>query len=328
MMTLSTMWRGASQLNEGGHPLIASLMLAHWAHDVGTCDPVRYSSNFVFTFTEAGQRRFLRVADDRERSRSAIAAELDLLVWLSTEGLNVASPIQSRRGTLIETVDTGHGVFHGVVFPVLAGVHLGIDELDQAGFETWGKALGRLHAALRRYHGVSAGDRWSWQDQLALIAAGIPLAETAVQREASDLVASLAAMPAGSAHQGLIHFDFELDNLLWGERGIGIIDFDDCAHHWYAADIAFALRDLFDHGAGIGHPSVRSFLHGYGAQQAIDDMLLSSLPVFSRMARLTAYARIVRSLDLPADANLPPWIEDLQHRFRLMAQRYQASLVS
>lgn len=328
MMTLSTMWRGASQLNEAGHPLIASLMLAHWAHDVGTCDPVRYSSNFIFTFTEAGQRRFLRVADDRERSRSAIAAELDLLVWLSTEGLRVASPIQSRRGTLIETVDTGQGVFHGVVFPALAGVHLAIDDLDQAGFETWGRALGRLHAALRRYRGASAGDRWSWRDQLALIAASVPPAESAVQREASDLVASLTAMPAGSAHQGLIHFDFELDNLLWGERGIGMIDFDDCAYHWYAADIAFALRDLFDHGAGAEHQSAQSFLHGYGAEQTIDDTLLSSLPVFSRLARLTTYARIIRSLDLPAEATLPPWIEDLRHRFHLLAQRYQASLVS
>jgi hypothetical protein len=73
---------------------------------------------------------------------------------------------------------------------------------------------------------------------------------------------------------------------------------------------------------------VQSFLHGYGAEQAIDDTVLSSLPIFSRLARLTTYARIVRSLDLPADANLPPWLEDLQHRFHLMAQRYQASLVS
>jgi len=44
---------------------------------------------------------------------------------------------------------------------------------------------------------------------------------------------------------GLIHFDFELDNLCWEDALIQMLDFDDCAYHWYAADITYALRDLF-----------------------------------------------------------------------------------
>ena len=328
MMRLSTMWRGASRLDEAGQPPAASLVLRSWEHDAGSCAPVRYSSNFVFSFTEGGERRILRVADDQERSRAAIAAELDMLRWLAQEGLLVAAPVPSRRGDLIETVETDHDTFHGVVLPALPGVHLSIEELDQAGFEAWGETLGRLHQALRRYRGASAGDRWTWRDHLALIESNVPRAERAVQREATDLAEALAALPSGPAHQGLIHFDFELDNLLWRERDIGIIDFDDCAHHWYGADIAFALRDLFDEGAEITDPSVQSFLRGYGAHQPIDAPMLASLPVFSRLARLTTYARITRALDVQADDGPPPWIMDLHQRLHLRARQYETSLIS
>ena len=30
------------------------------------------------------------------------------------------------------------------------------------------------------------------------------------------------------------------------ENEINILDFDDCSYYWYVADIAFALRDLFE----------------------------------------------------------------------------------
>ena len=43
-----------------------------------------------------------------------------------------------------------------------------------------------------------------------------------------------------------IHFDFELDNIVWNTDKTGIIDFDDSAFYWFVADIAFALRDLYD----------------------------------------------------------------------------------
>jgi len=86
--------------------------------------------------------------------------------------------------------------------------------------------------------------------------------ETAVRRELGQIALSLGALPASPATSGLIHFDFELDNLVWRGEAVGILDFDDCAHYWYAADIAFALRDLFDGGADLDHRSFREFVGG------------------------------------------------------------------
>ena len=328
MMTLSTMWRGARQVDAAGGAPAASLVMAHWPHDPASCAPFRYSSNFLFTFTDAGEQRFLRVAADEERGRPAIDAELALLTWLAGEGITVATPLLSKRGKLVETIAGEDGVFHGVAFPAVAGETRAIEDLDDAGFMAWGAALGRLHTTLRGYHGAGIDARWSWRDQVALIMAHVPPGETVLRREAETLAGALAAMPAGPDQVGLIHFDFELDNLLWSADGIGIIDFDDCARHWYAADIAFALRDLFDQGAGLADRRAGAFLAGYAAHQPVDDTLRTALPVFSRMARLTTYARIVRALDLPADATLPSWLEDLQRRLRSRADRYHSWLAS
>lgn len=325
MMKLSTMWNGDRRRDERGELPVAAMVLARWAHDPGSLATVRYSSNFVFTFADAGHRRFPRVADARERSRPFIEAEVDLLVWLAATGSAVATPLPSLAGNLVETMAIGPDTFHGVVFPGLAGDQRDIDDLDLADFSTWGAALGRLHATLRGYTGATIAARGSWRETMALIRAQLPPGEMAIRQEADELTAALLALPVNPDTYGLIHGDFELDNLIWRQRTIGMLDFDDCTHHWYAADIAFALRDLFDDGAGIDDARVRSFLAGYTRHHAVDDAMMSSLPIFSRLARLTTYARIARSLDVPA-AGVPAWVIDLRRRLEHKATGYLASL--
>ena len=325
MMTLSTMWNGDRRFDERGELPVAAMVLARWAHDPGSLAIVRYSSNFVFTFTDAGHRSFLRVADARERSRPFIGAEVDLLVWLAAMGSALATPLPSLAGHLAETVEIGHDTFHGVVFPGLAGDQRDISDLDLAGFSTWGAALGRLHTTMRGYAGSTIAARGSWRETMALIRAQLPPGESAIHRETDELGAALLALPVNPDTYGLIHGDFELDNLIWRQRTIGMLDFDDCTHHWYAADIAFALRDLFDVGAGIDDARVQSFMVGYTRHHAVATAMVSSLPLFSRLARLTTYARIARSIDLPA-AGVPAWVIDLRRRLERKATGYLASL--
>jgi Ser/Thr protein kinase RdoA (MazF antagonist) len=302
------------------------LVLDRWPHDAGSLSILRYSSNFVFTYREDGERRILRVADDRERGRAMILAETELLVWLADQGINLAPPLPSRAGNLVETLDAGDGVYHGVAYPALAGAQLDIDDLGLAQFAAWGAALGRLHAALRRYDAPSRRHRRSWRDDLALIAEHVPGGGPALRREADAIAAGLGVLPLSPETYGLIHYDFELDNLIWRASGVACIDFDDAAHHWYAADVAFALRDLFDHDVDRADPRVQSFLAGYSDHVPIGDEMLAALPLFSRLARLTTYARISRSLDVPPDEDAPDWVRDLQDRLENRRQRYLARL--
>jgi Ser/Thr protein kinase RdoA (MazF antagonist) len=326
MMKLSIMGLGDRRFDPAGELPLAGWAHERWSHDPGSLALVRYSSNFVFTFRDGENRRFLRSAHESQRSRAQIEAEVALLRWLHDEGIPVAAPLPSRRGHLVVSVATEIGIFHAVVFAALDGDQYEIDELDIDQVHAWGAALGQLHAAIRRYPDLPHLVRPSWQDDLALAGRHLVPAEPEVGEERANVQRELAALPVNAETYGLIHFDFELDNLIWAGGTPGIIDFDDCAHHWYAADISLALRDLFDHGVKADDPRVEAFINGYRAHTPLDQAMLAHLPLFSRLQRLTGFGRLARCLDLAPDGDYQPWLRDLEGRLAAMKGNYVASL--
>lgn len=326
MMKLSIMELGDQRFDPDRAMPLAALAHQRWRHDPGSLTLFRYSSNFLYRFTDQGEPRFLRSAHEGQRSRAQIEAEMALLLWLHGQGIRVAAPLPSLAGNIVESVETECGTFHAVVFEGLAGEQLDCDELDVDGFRAWGAALGELHAAMRRYPGLAAATRPSWQGDLALAERHIPPHDRAILREFADIAAELATLPDTPETYGLIHFDFELDNLIWRDGVPGIIDFDDAAHHWYAADISFALRDLFDYGVSAADPRAQAFISGYREHSPLDSAMLARLPLFSRLQRLGGYGRIARALDLDPSGDYLPWLRDLEGRLAAMKQEFLASL--
>jgi Ser/Thr protein kinase RdoA (MazF antagonist) len=348
LMRLSTFWavHGALSAAEEPGPL-ARQVAARWHHDPGTLRLVRSSANSVYRFDTDGQGRFLRFAAGSERPRRQIEAEIELLQWLLARGLDVAAPVRSAAGHLVETVEADAGVFYAVVFETLAGRQLEIGDLDRDLFRVWGTALGGLHATTSQCPAAVLERRPSWRDDLAQVSSLIPAHETTVRRELDDLVRAMEGLPSGRERCGLIHGDFELDNLRWPDdgsaggdsagvgRGRGaprapgvpaMLDFDDCATHWYAADIAFALRADFDAGAGLDDASVQAFVGGYRAHHPLDDDALATVPLFSRLARLRSYTTQIRALDLPDSAAQPDWLRGLRRKLEAGAAAYAAEL--
>jgi Ser/Thr protein kinase RdoA (MazF antagonist) len=203
---------------------------------------------------------------------------------------------------------------------------LELGDLDAAQFRAWGATLGELHAALKDYPGAAATARNTWRDHLASAKEYIPEGESALRDEWDRIASVLPALPVNRDTYGLIHFDFELDNLCWRDRAVGMLDFDDCARYWYVADIAFALRDLFDAGADLDHPSFREFARGYGAHHPLDSALLEQIPLFLSMSKLLIYARLARATDLPADREYPEWLAELHRKFHNRMEAYKTSL--
>jgi Ser/Thr protein kinase RdoA (MazF antagonist) len=332
MMRLSNLWNVARTLDSRGRPSPpVQQIVACWDNDQDSLQHVRASANFVWRFEAGGQRRFLRFADGSERSRETIEAEIDLLEWLAGRGAPTIRPIQSRAGRLVETIDTDIGTFHSVVFAEVPGRHLDSAELVPCQFERWGAALGSLHALVTEYHGPTRSNRPSWRDHLVRASTLIPNEQSEIRRELNLLAEALAKLPIDPEGFGLVHGDFELDNLCWpddSEGPIGILDFDDCSQHWFAADISFALRDLFDRGADLTHPSIEAFVRGYRGNFPLDGELHAALPLFSRLSRLLVYATLVRSLDLPEQSDQPEWLRKLRTKFEAKLFAYAASLTT
>lgn len=273
MMRLSTMWKVDSTVDMGGSSPVAERILERWAHDSGSIRFFRSSANFVYVFRIDGKRHFLRFADSSERGREAIEAEVAILRWLAGTGIPVVRPVASAGGSFIETVETPCGTFHAVVAPALEGRRFEIEGLDDSGFRRWGAALGALHAALERYPGASSARRPTWRDHLELVAKCLPDESPALQEELADVNSEVAALPQPGDTYGLVHYDFELDNLVWRDDLIGILDMDDCSYLWYAADIVFALGDLFEENIDGDDGRFLAFIKGYSEHRPADEQL-------------------------------------------------------
>jgi len=327
MMKLSTMYAVDSAVDANGKSLVVKPILKHWKHDRESIQFFRASANFVYTFYSEGKRYFLRFASTSERTREAIEAEIDILQWVAGVGMTVATPIPSIGGNFVETVDTDLGTFHAVVFAELKGSQLDIRNLADPQFREWGAALGKLHAAMQSYTGPGIFARKAWKDHLASVRASLPESESVVCSEFEQLVSLLNVLPVTHATYGLVHFDFELDNLYWRDQAIGIGDFDDCSYAWYIADIAFALRDLFSDDIDLDKRSFREFIYGYSIHFPLDEELLSHLPTFLRMTKIFTYSRLVRAMDVPDHPDNPEWLRSLCLKLENWINAYRASLV-
>ena len=323
MMKLSTMLELINTLNAQGESSVIDQILAQWPHDPGTTKFLRASANFICTFQSANQNYVLRFNHDRERSGSFIAAELDYLYFLADAGIRVAKPIHALTGNTVESVPTSLGIYHAVVFEALAGEQRETADLTPAQFTEWGKTLGELHRAAQHYQ---TPGRLTWRDHFDQIAASLPPHEQAAQAALDHLTQHLSALPVHADNFGLIHFDFELDNLIWTPNGLGIIDFDDSAWYWFAADIAFALRDLFNDRAAqveLNHPALLAFVEGYRMAKPLAPAELALLPLFLATHNLVMFAKLLRALEAGEQPGEPAWLVGLRHKLEAKVQTYR-----
>ena len=328
MMKLSTIYAVDNTVDAHGRSPIAEQILKLWDHEPGTARFFRASANFVYRFHQDGKPCFLRFAATSERTRATIEAEIDILHWVASKGLTVTLPLLSKNGNLVETVITDLGTFHAVVFAGLEGSQLEIEDLNDSQFAEWGATLGKLHFAIQSYSGPALSARRTWKDHLAAIRASLPEEKSAVYSEFEQVASSLQALPITPDIYGLIHFDFELDNLYWQDQTIAIGDFDDCASAWYIMDIAFALRDLFRKEIDLNKSAFLAFIRGYRTQHELPAELVAHVLLFLRMARLLTYARLVRTLDLPPQADDPAWLHSLRLKLEAWLENYKTSLAN
>jgi len=134
------------------------------------------------------------------------------------------------------------------------------------------------------------------------------------------------------------------------------MDFDDCIHQWYAADIVYALRDLFDdkldkiniqhqwYAADIVYAlrdlfddkldkiniqdeRFQSFIMGYKSIRPIPDEGLKNILLQFRLHNLHSYARIHWSIsDGPIDGE-PKWVTNLRDKLAQSNEEYKEELI-
>ncbi|MDP6700754.1 MAG: phosphotransferase [Candidatus Latescibacteria bacterium] len=291
------------------HTPLADAIAARWTDGEASVEHRRSSANFVFAVAD---EYILRFNHESERDPEYIEAELDCIEYLAAQGQSVAPSVRSRTGNRIERVENRLGVFHAVLFPALPGRQRSIDDLDEIDFARWGQALGELHAASLDLD----VERPSWAEHLADMRGLIPLDESGAHGELDYIARELEDFGGGPDEFGLVHFDFEMDNVLWADDGrLGIIDFDDSAYYPFVADIALALRDLYDDAIAhidLADERLQTFVAGYRQAKSLSDEALRQLPLFARLGNLMVFARQIWALGDGPEREEPQWTTQLR----------------
>ena len=322
MMKLSTMFKVFETVDSEWRSPLAEKILEKWGYDEGSVYCLRASANFIFIFKKEGTTYYLRFNHACERELEFIEAELKIVQYLGGF-LTVAQPVKSLNGKYVEVVETELGIFYGVVFEALEGQHYEIGELTNEQTYLWGKSLGKLHACLKTLPKQYRIYRPSWRDHLMKAKELLPPNEEAAHREWEQIVKWADGLNVTEENFGFIHYDFELDNVLFKNNAIGILDFDDCSNYWYVADIVYALRDVGDFNTDS--PIIKTFIEGYKTETTLDLDLLKETYGFERLHKLVSLAVLIRAVDIEESQEYPEWLINLRKRLCNFMDEYRLS---
>jgi Ser/Thr protein kinase RdoA (MazF antagonist) len=279
MMTLGEINGLERTVDTAGQSSVADAVAARWGYPAGAARWWRSSASHVFVLPES--RAFLRFVPGTRRSHDELAGVAELMQRLADRGVAVVRPRSSAGGALVETVDTDLGPMHAMCVAAAAGRQLEVDVLTLPQARAWGTELARLHETAAEF-GDGLPVAFAELEGAAALFANDPPLVAAVQR----LIDRLNGLPRDPSRYGVIHGDFELDNLAWVGDSLTSFDFDDAARSWFAADIALAVRDLTS--AGTPTPTYKAhfdaFLAGYRDRRPLPERDIADLPLFAAAA--------------------------------------------
>ncbi len=287
---------------------LARLALTHYAHDADSLDSMlsrfRISSNAVYPYLDRGQLCFLRLAPLEEKNPAHVKAEIDFIQYLRGQDYPAMPPIPDNAGQLTFLLDGPWGMYCVSAFAAVPGAPIEDTPLSPEIVHAYGHSLGRLHAFSSIYEVPAV--RPSWDAALNRdILLGVQASPT-VLAAYDKIFDALHTLPTDRSCYGLIHYDFEPDNVFWdaGSHSISVIDFDDCIYGWYAMDVAQALNELDDEWAA-------TFLEGYRSAFPFSTEQAATLPLMQRYIQLRSYARLKHCLS-EGVPNPPEWMVNLR----------------
>ena len=300
---------------------LAKAALQNWPHDPATLEKrlmhFRIFSNAVYPFDYRDGPGFLRLTPAAEKSAEAIRAELAFLTYLQAEGYPALRPIPAVSGETLLTLETPWGAWHACTFTGVPGRPMEDVPLTEEVLLHYGAALGRLHALSMAYE--PAQRRPTCEDALAWVSEMLADAPDFLRQECRTVADLLRHKPKTRQNYGLVHYDFEPDNVFYDGETCHVIDFDDSMEHFYAIDLVQALDELPPEAAA-------PFLRGYASACPDSQADAADFPLMRRFRDLYSYARLQHALSerpAPLPDWMPPLIARLEHKARMLEEQIQ-----
>lgn len=302
-------------------------ILSRWDYDADQLqllERFRISSNAIYPFKSQGRLRFLRFAPLQEKTAPAVLAELDFLRYLRANDFPCLVSVPSKQGKQLETVLTSKGSFLATAFAGVPGRSLDPAQMTDQMIRGWGRTMGCLHRLSASYRpaGLRRQDHHQQLNWMKAVLDGLP-GEEAARREVQIVSDWLADLPQDDDNYGLIHYDFETDNVFHDQKSgdFHVIDFDDAVYHWFMMDITTALFSYADDAPeGRFAAAMELFISGYRLEHDLTDAWVALMPGFRRYQNLYGYVRILHATRDPVD-DQPQWMENLRRRLDALSRK-------
>lgn len=293
-MPVSELVAVARTTDERWHSPLGDAAAQVWGY--GGAVFVRSSACHVFVTDrdDAGRRLVLRLRPAHDPGAARLRTSARAAATLSAAGAPMAAPVPALSGDLVETVD-GYAV---MALETVEGDTCENDDIDCDRALRWGRALADLHDR------AGAADDSDF-DSDSGAGAGPPEGGGPVDRPRTPEVF------------GVLHGDPEADNLVWAADGAAtFVDPDDVHAGWFAADVAFALRDWAPPAGApdLADPVPQAFVEGYRSRRRLSDEELGWMPLFARAAAARTLRGLEPVLAEPVDPDWPDWAHRLVAR--------------
>lgn len=299
---------------------LAKFALENWEYDAATLDGYlkhfRISSNAVYPFLWQGNVQFLRLSPVPEKMENNLKGELEFLCYLQKRSYPAVIPVASKSGEFVVTLDSVWGKYYASVFKGVDGISIEDTDCNDHILFAYGKALGQLHVLSAEYSPEIR--KWTYRDALVWIGKVLEEYRAPDKRSAEldDVSQALNALPQTGNNFGLIHYDFEPDNVFWDEnsRCCTAIDFEDGMYHFYLVDLVQALDALLENIPADRQATAKSiFLRGYQSVKALEPDYAEKLKLMRQFCNLYSYARLIRCVaeEYPDE---PDWMVRLREK--------------
>ena len=289
----------------------------------------RISSNAIYPFrlrTDAGKICFLRLSPVEEKKLSDVESEICLMEWLLEKGFPAMRPVPMKSGKLFDQINTEWGTYNVSCFEKVAGKSLEDTKGTLQIVKGYGKTLGELHALMKEYpYSEKRRNHKVLLDEIEERMQAYGASEI-VKKEFEDVRKELEQLPFSTSDYGVIHYDFEPDNVFYDEKedSFSVIDFDDAMCCWYALDVVRALDALDEVVEDVDVEEAKgSFLEGYRSATAFTEEQMQSMPLMRRLVRLQEYATLLHVLSEKVE-DMPDWMSNLSQKLKFKLRMLEA----
>jgi amicoumacin kinase len=262
----------------------------------------------VYEFSRGDQAFILKITPPNDEiDVQAMRAILEWVFFLASRGAPVASPILSRDGQLIETIEVDGESYLAVLFEKAGGIlaeELPVDAWDETLVQNLGRTAGKMHAVARSYVPASQTlKRPNWEEVVNCYNPSEELdpSQKGVLEKRLKILEAVQNLPKEADGYGLIHADFHGANFFVDPQSktITVFDFDDCCYGWYAMDIAMCLFDTLVLYSGkepqhFASWFLENYLFGYNHENRLAPFWIDQLPLFLKLLETGIYAEVYR----------------------------------